>query len=123
MKVNKHGDFIKKRTHRFKCINCDCKYTAGNGEWGFCDEYGNPKTYPTEYVSCRCPECGKLSYIQWRGKFKDWWDENWDVILLFVGILMLVLFFLFVGIGYCGLSLISLILSVILIRLSIGHIN
>ncbi len=78
MKVNKHGDLLKKRTHKFKCYNCGCKYTAKTGEWGYCDEYKNPKTNPTDYVSCQCPECGKLNHIQWRGNVRDWWGNVRD---------------------------------------------
>lgn len=123
MKVNKHGDFVKKRTHKFKCDSCGCKYTAGNSEWNFCNKYGDSKNYPTDYVSCRCPECNELNHIQWKGKFVDWWDRHWDWVLFYAGILMLVLFLLLVGTGYYGLSLISLILSVTQILLSVEHIN
>lgn len=87
MKVNKHGDLIKKRTHKFKCYNCGCKYTANTGEWKYCNEYGNPSDKPTDYVSCDCPECGKSTRIQWRGNVRDWWRSNCVVIFLVIALL------------------------------------
>lgn len=122
MKVNKHGDLIKKRTHKFKCYNCGCKYTADNGEWYYSESLISAKTNkPTDYVSSKCPECDKTNTVQWRGRLRDWWKKNWEWVLFLVAILMIVLFFLFVGMGYHGLSLISLILSVTLILLSVTH--
>ena len=95
MEINKHGDLLKKRTHKFKCYNCGCKYTAKTGEWGYCDEYKNPKTNPTDYVSCQCPECGKLNNIQWRGNVRDWWKEYYVVVFTLITLLALISLFAF----------------------------
>ena len=119
MKVNKHGNLIKKRTHKFKCNNCGCKYTAYTGEWGYCDEYGHPKVNPTDYVSCQCPECGNLDYIQWRDKFKDWCEKHADLMLLFASLIMFLLFFVFIGIEYYEMAIISLIVSIVSLGISV----
>lgn len=95
MKVNKHGDIIKKRTHKFKCYNCGCKYTANTGEWKYCSEYGNPSDKPTDYVSCDCPECGKSTRIQWRGNLRDWWKEYRTLVFAFIALLALISVFTF----------------------------
>lgn len=95
MKVNKHGDIIKKRTHKFKCNNCGCKYTANTGEWKYCSEYGDPSDKPTDYVSCDCPECGKSTRIQWRGKLRDWWKEYYAVVFIVITLFALISLFAF----------------------------
>lgn len=117
MKVNKHGDIIKKRTHKFKCYNCGCKYTANTGEWKYCSEYGDPSDKPTDYVSCDCPECGKSTRIQWRGKLRDWCEAHADLILLFVSLIMFLLFFVFVGTEHNVMAIISLFISVMSLRI------
>lgn len=75
MKVIKNGDTIQKRTHKFKCWNCKCKYIAFNGEWYYVS-YCQKTNKPTNYVESECPECGKLNKIQWRHKKRDWLSEN-----------------------------------------------
>lgn len=113
MKVNKHGDLIKKRTHKFKCYNCGCKYTAYTGEWGYCDRYGCPEVNPTDYVSCQCPECGHLDYIQWRGAFRDWWKEYWGWLFALIGTLSLMSIIIFGMLNSITGSVISGITAII----------
>lgn len=113
MKINRSGDMLKKQMHKFKCHNCGCKYTADNGEWEYCDKYGYPKTNPTDYVMCRCPECNKSNRIQWRGMFKDWCEAYIDKLLVIVALLTLLLFFVFIGTEHYIAGITSIIISTI----------
>lgn len=114
MKVKKHGDIVRKRIYKFKCINCGCKYIAESGECAYCDEYGYPETNPTDYVMCRCPECDKSNRIQWRIRFNDWYDRYHNLLLTSTALLGALLFFLFMGVGHWIIALISLFISVVL---------
>lgn len=111
MKINRSGDMLKKRTHKFKCHNCGCKYVADNNEWTYCDKYGYSKPNPTDYVSCECPECGKSNRIQWRGIFKDWCEAYSDKLLAIVALLTLLLFFVFIGTEHYIAAITSIIIS------------
>lgn len=94
MKVNKHGDIIKKRTHKFKCYNCGCKYTADNGEWYYSESLISAKTNkPTDYVSSKCPECDKTNTVQWRGKLRDWWKAYHVVVFTIITLFALISLF------------------------------
>ena len=98
MKVVKNGDTVQKRTHKFKCWNCKCKYIASNGEWyyvSFCQKTDKP----TNHVESECPECGKLNKIQWRHKKRDWLSMNVDDILAVLTLLSLVVAFVFAVLG------------------------
>ena len=94
MKVIKNGDTVQKRTHKFKCWNCKCKYIASNGEWYYVS-YRQKVNKPTDHVESECPECGKTNKIQWRHKTRDWLSMYADEILVVLTLLSLVVAFVF----------------------------
>lgn len=114
MKVIKQGDTIKKRSYKFKCDKCGCKYVADHTEWTYCYKYGDITTNQTDYVSCECPECHKINQIHLRGRFWDWYDKYHNPLLIITTLLGVLLFFVFIGIEHYIIALISLLISTIL---------
>lgn len=109
MKVIKNGDTIQKRTHKFKCWNCKCKYIASNGEWYYVD-YCQKTNKPTDHVESECPECGKLNKIQWRHKKRDWLSMNAGDILAVLALLSLVVAFVFAVLNIATGFVISIVM-------------
>lgn len=112
MKVVKNGDTVQKRTHKFKCWNCKCKYIASNGEWYYVS-YCQKTTKPTDHVESECPECGRLNKIQWRHKKRDWLSEFSQPICCISALLSLCGMFISGGFGFPTGIIVSFILFII----------